>query len=494
MLIYQQLRGKWNKEKSRYDFPVGQTRLLYKGRVALAFGGGGGDAAPPVPTGPWAPQVPYIAELFNRAHGMLQQPPPQYPNAPLTPGINPTLNASYNGTNSIVPQNLMMGSMAQQRLLSQASQPNPLYNLGQSLAAPTQAGIGQLIAGSNPVQDAAAQTTQGTVGAINQATAGGPGAGPTFGDVNAFPAIENALYSNGMNPFTSQIVDAALRTSNEQFRSNVLPGIRTEAGQAGQVGGTRHGIAEGIASRALLNQQGDVISRLYGQAFDAGSADRNAALQLVAQGQGLNEASRAARAGESLRGAELGSNLLTSGTDLRQQALSTGTAQGGQLLQAGVGSQMDQYLRSLGLLPQLQAGQLANLGFQNQAGLQQYGIQQQGIDAELDRYFYNMLAPYNALTQYQNFIAGAYGSSLPGNTPYFIPQGSNQSQPYTPPPQGAAPPPQGGSGPPPGNIGYVPPQFQTGGQTGNFGIPQYQPSAQPYPWAPRTGNFGIPRQ
>lgn len=474
MLIYLELKGKWNKAKSNYDFPSGQTKLLYKGRVAKAFGGGGGgQAPPPVATGPWQPQVPYVNELFSRAYELLQQQPPQYPTGQLTPGQNPLLSGSYGMTEGMVPQNVGAINAAQQSVLQNATAPNALAQTGQGLAPSVQGGISSLINSPNAVQQAGQATMPGVVGAINQATTGGSPTGPTFGDVNAFPAINNALYSNGMNPFTAQIVDAALRSSNEQFQTNVLPGIRTGAGQSNQVGGTRQGIAEGIASRALLNQQGDVISRLYGQAFDVGSSDRNAALQLVAQGQGLNEASRSARTGEALRGAELGGNLLTSGTDLRQQALSTGTAQGGQLLQAGQGSAMDQYFRSLGMLPQLQATQLANLGFQNQAGLQQYGIQQQGIDAEMDRYFYNMLAPYNALTQFQNFIAGPWGSSLPGSSNWqagMFPPGS----PYAPTRPGPGVP-----GAPPGPI-YNP-------QPGVTPAPGQQPIYTPQP------PYGVPR-
>lgn len=430
MLIYQRLRGRWNKEARRYEFPSGQERLVYKGKLAHAFGGGGGSNQEVVATGPWQQQVPYVNTLFDQAFQLYRQGAPTYYPGQLTPDINPTLSGSWNTTNQVVGGNNAINSGVQQSLLGTAQNAgsNPVNQVAGQVAPNVGTGINSLIQGGNAAL-ATGQAVQGNVaGAIQGAGAPTPQTG--FGAVDASGALNAALNSNGLNPYTGQIVDAALRSSNDQFRSNILPAIATQAGQANQTGGTRQGIAEGMAAQALAQQQGDIISRLYGQAFDTGSADRNAALGLVSQGQQANQNAALAGRSQALQGAQIGAGLLTSGSDLNQQAISTGTAQGANLLQGGNSAAMDQYFRSLGLLPQVQANQLAQIGFQNQAGLQQYGIGQTNIDAEMDRYFYNMLAPYNALTQYQNYITGPWGSSLPGQgTPQnTIPYGYQPGQ------------------------------------------------------------------
>jgi hypothetical protein len=449
MLIYQKLSGKWNKDKRSYEFPSGQEKLLYRGRTARAFGGGGGSTSEVVATGPWQQQVPYVNMLMDQALRLYQGGPPQYFPGQLTPNINPALQGSWDQAAQAIGTNNATNTGIQQGLINTANNAgtNPVNQVAGQVAPNVGAGINQLIGGGNAALGAGNAVSGTVTGNIAGAGTGG------FGNVDATQALNTALNSNGLNPYTGQIVDAALRSSNDQFATNILPQIRTGAGQANQTGGTRQGIAEGIAARGLQQQQGDIISRLYGQAFDAGSADRNAALGLVGAGQQANQNARLGAAG-------IGADLLTRGSGLNQDAISTGTAQGANLLQGGNSAAMDQYFRSLGLIPQIQSNQLAQIGFGNQAGLQQYGLGQAGIDAEMERYFYNNLSPFNALTQFQNYISGAYGSSLPGQTQQnTLPVGYNYGQ----PPPGAAPTP--GPIPQPGQpprpvMGNVPGQAQ----------------------------------
>lgn len=537
MLIYQKFSGSWNKDKRNYEFSKQQPKLLYRGRFATAMGGGGGSQSEVVATGPWQQQVPYINMLMDQAMRLYQGGPPQYYPGQLTPNVNPTLQGSWDAANAAVNANAQTNDAIQRGLVTTANAAgsNPVNQVAGQVAPNVATGVNQLIGGqnaaltsgqasaqpmtgaintslygTNATQRAGGAVTPGVVGAVNNlatgqnaalragaqlypgvaqtiASAGAPAPTTQFGTVDANQALNTALNSNGLNPYTGQIVDAALRSSNDQFQTNVLPSIRSAAGQANQPGGTRQGIAEGIAARGLIQQQGDIVSRLYGQAFDTGSADRNAALNLVAQGQlGNTDAALRARqlglvgagigsdllqsgsqlgvqgqigagqiggnlltsgSGQQLQAAGQAGNLLTQGSDLSQQATSTGTAQGSNLINSGNSAAMQQYFQSLGLIPQIQANQVAQYGFQNQSGLQQYGIGQAGIDANVDRYFYNTLAPYNALTQFQNYISGAYGSSLPGQIP-------QNSLPYGY--QFGSPAPTPGTLPRPVMGGYVP--------------------------------------
>ncbi len=77
-----------------------------------------------------------------------------------------------------------------------------------------------------------------------------------------FPETNPALQSN---------IEGAIRPLFENFQTSVLPSIRSEAVQAGQLGGSRQGIAEGIATRSLANASGDIASTMANQAFQTGS-------------------------------------------------------------------------------------------------------------------------------------------------------------------------------------------------------------------------------
>lgn len=99
---------------------------------------------------------------------------------------------------------------------------------------------------------------------------------------NIVPNVGNALnYNLGAardvtsNPFLRGAMEAALRPLGEQFTQagGTLSNIRSDAGGAGQPGGSRQGIAEGIAMRSLSNTMGDVVSKMgsdaYGKGLDA---------------------------------------------------------------------------------------------------------------------------------------------------------------------------------------------------------------------------------
>ena len=73
------------------------------------------------------------------------------------------------------------------------------------------------------------------------------------------------------NPALGGFVDAAIRPLEEQFTQSVLPGIRsTSFGNTGLFGGSRQGIAEGLASQAFQNNVGDISSRILSDAYAQG--------------------------------------------------------------------------------------------------------------------------------------------------------------------------------------------------------------------------------
>ena len=71
------------------------------------------------------------------------------------------------------------------------------------------------------------------------------------------------------NPYFKGYTEAAIRPLSQQFAESVLPNIRSGAGETGNYGSSRQGIAEGLAAGRLAQTSGDVTSRMaseqYGQ-------------------------------------------------------------------------------------------------------------------------------------------------------------------------------------------------------------------------------------
>jgi hypothetical protein len=403
MLIREKLEGKWNSELKRFEFLPGE-RILYRGEFAEAKGGS--STTTTVPTAPWSVQQPYIRQLFNEASTLYEGGPPAYYGGDLTAGSNPMLDASQQAGQAQLQASQGQNATGADLLLgsAQTAGSNPSLQAGVSLQPQMTQSIGQLLSGGNAVSG----TANAALPALFSSLYGGSTPTAAAG-VDPTQAISTALNSNGMNPYTDAIVNGALRSSNNQFATSTMPQIRSAAQQVNQVGGSRQGIAEGLAARDLTTQQGDIISRLYGSAFDAGSADRNNAMQLVTQAQQAGQTNQTQR---SLAGGQLAGNLLTSGAQLGQEGMQSGVNASANLLQGGQTQQLNQLIQSLQLLPTLQQSTMGQTGVVNQLGQQQYAMDNASIQALMDRFFYNQNAPYNALTQFQNYINGPYGSSL----------------------------------------------------------------------------------
>lgn len=74
------------------------------------------------------------------------------------------------------------------------------------------------------------------------------------------------------NPYLSAAMEAAIRPITAQFNDagGVLSNIRNAAVGAGQYGGTRQGIAEGLAGQGYLNAIGDVTAKMGSEAYGQG--------------------------------------------------------------------------------------------------------------------------------------------------------------------------------------------------------------------------------
>lgn len=74
------------------------------------------------------------------------------------------------------------------------------------------------------------------------------------------------------NQYLQQAMQAAVRQNNQNFSDagGTLSQIRTQAGDAGQYGGSRQGIAEGLAASRLAQTNSDVTAKMASDAYDKG--------------------------------------------------------------------------------------------------------------------------------------------------------------------------------------------------------------------------------
>lgn len=82
------------------------------------------------------------------------------------------------------------------------------------------------------------------------------------------------------NPALQSTIDASVRPIFQNLTEQVLPNIRSEAAIAQPFGGSRQGIAEGLASRGASQAAGDVASKIAFGGFERGlsSLEKNLAL------------------------------------------------------------------------------------------------------------------------------------------------------------------------------------------------------------------------
>lgn len=146
------------------------------------------------------------------------------------------------------------------------------------LAKPPTMYPGSGIAPFNPMQQ---QAQQMTVDAAN-------GMMGTTGQTNN---RYNQLYNNmnflssgdvlkpGSNPALQGAIDAASRSTIDNFQNNIMPQITAGGIDSGGFGGTRQGIGEGLAARSATQAVGDIASSMANTNYQAG-------LGAMVQGQG----------------------------------------------------------------------------------------------------------------------------------------------------------------------------------------------------------------
>lgn len=193
--------------------------------------------------------------------------------------------AGYNAQNSVGNYlvNGLLGNGNQVRSLSSGAAPVYGASGGSTPAATTSAGAGPTSASKY------GEWAMPSATSVPQVTSDGG-----YQD-----AMSQVLSGTPNNPYLQQISGDIANQATQNFQRNVLPSIQAGAALAGGYGGSRQGIAEGLAMSDLNNQILQNQNQLYGTAYE-NAAQRQAAMtgQLSAQ----NLAASQANAANSLAG------------------------------------------------------------------------------------------------------------------------------------------------------------------------------------------------
>jgi len=202
----------------------------------------------------------------------------------------------------------------------------------------------------------------GGFGAMGQGfDATNPEQNPMLANIMGIQDQSSRMLNNPWEDPTAQsYISEAIRPLQQQYSEQILPGIRDQAEMYGGAG-SRTGLAEGVASRGLMDATSGVASNVVNNMYN-----RNLANQLQAAGLG---------------------------GDIYGQ---------GQTQQA----------RMMGFMPQMQQAGLFPSNIMQQVGGQLQGQTQQGIDQAMQNYYYNQNAPWDRAQSYVNTLQGTpWGSS-----------------------------------------------------------------------------------
>jgi hypothetical protein len=187
---------------------------------------------------------------------------------------------------------------------------------------PYEAYTGDLIAGFSPEQLQAFDIIQKGVGqaapnfeAAQKAAAGSAAYKPQ--DVQAGSFLTGDI-SSYMNPYIANVEQKAIEASGrslEQAKNQ----IAANAAKAGAFGGSRQGIAEGVAAAESARGIGELSAKLRAQGFDTAAALQSGDYARALQASMANQAAGLQGAATNIAGATALGNLTTAEQAARQQ-------------------------------------------------------------------------------------------------------------------------------------------------------------------------------
>lgn len=320
-------------------------------------------------------------------------------------------------TTQISPQAQQLFNLAYPGIASYAANPPPSYYPGSTVApfTPTQtAGQESLVSGAGAQQRTAGQAADLYSSIPGMLQWGGAGITkpyvapniplstlPTSSDIFNDPGIWNPAANTGLR----SAIEAAQRPTMEALTEQALPNIRYSAISQGPFGGSREGIAEGIATRGATRQMADTAAQMANAMYGAnlGAVNQRYATNLneALQNYGINTNTLLA----------LGQQGLTA----RGQDINAATSQ--------YGTNIGALNQLLGLTPTVQAAQTAPGATLSGVGQTQQTQQQAMLNDAIAAYYYGQLAPYMKAQDILGLIPSIPGASTTStaNTPQVNP-------------------------------------------------------------------------
>lgn len=380
--------------------------------------------------------------LFAGASNLLQNNPLKAYEGPTYAGLNSTQTDALNSGINYLGSDAAMGGY---RALQKAG--NSLINtpFGQ-LNLP---GISAQNVSASPISasgiDPSLYGSKITAPKVDAVGVGGSGF--NYGD-----AVNRILSGQVENPQLTQMMRDTAGVSTENFLRNVAPSLRGGAIAAGGYGGSRSGIAEGLATSDLNNQiqrsntnllgnlyesaqnrMGNLASQLSGQDAQARIASAQMAQQARLANAGFDLQGQLANLQNAMQGAQFNATLGQQAALANQDAglraalanqgaglQAAGMNQSGQLAQFGLNQDAQQQalanrLQGANVLQGASQIPLANFGAMFNLGQTQQQDQQGQYTDAYNRFMQNQMAPWQTLDMYSNLI-GPY--SQLGGTQY----------------------------------------------------------------------------
>lgn len=235
-----------------------------------------------------------------------------------------------------------------------------------------------------------------------------------MGDVSPTQAIQQLLSGQANLDTLNPVVDNALLRMSQSFNEQFMPQLRSGGLSAGQYGGSRQGIAEGLAGDRLAQAMGETSAGMHNQAY-------NLAQQLMGQTAG-HMSSLGVQSAQQDAARRLQADQANAANQLQQQMFNTGIGEraidrnlAAQQFNTGVGLQNNQ--QAMQQAQMRVANQLQGLGIQAMTPemlSQLYQSQLAGLNAG-NMHDWNNLMRYGSIIQPGAGIGGQSSTTTPDN-------------------------------------------------------------------------------
>lgn len=254
-------------------------------------------------------------------------------------------------------------------------------------------------------------TNFGKVGNISQQNVGLQQARNAQGALNPTNSMSRLLSGRPDNPYLQQQANAITGQMTRNLQENVMPGIRSDSVLSGQYGGSRQGIAEGLAASRMNQDLAPALTNLFGGAYE------NAQQRMFGTANALNDQAYQNATNNANRNVGVQQFNANLGLQNNQQQMMQNQGNLNNRMQAfNMGNGLNQFM----------GGQLQNLGAVNALQDNTYNgaingmMTPQNVNWQNFQNYSNPVLGAAGLggtqqqTQYRNVGAGAIGGAMSG--------------------------------------------------------------------------------